>query len=91
VSSRLFSKNSHSKNPLVRFDAEAYGELRRKILQRDGWRCQVCGSMRNLEVHHVKFRSQSGSDAQENLITLCATCHGRVHRGCEGKKIIGSR
>jgi HNH endonuclease len=33
-------------------------------------RCQVCGSFSNLEVHHKKFRSQSGEDSEENLISV---------------------
>ena len=36
--------------------------------------------MSNLEVHHREFRSHSGADSEENLITLCAACHARVHR-----------
>jgi 5-methylcytosine-specific restriction endonuclease McrA len=54
--------------------------LRQQILRRDGWRCQSCGTMTNLEVHHREFRSDSGSDSEENLITLCTACHARVHR-----------
>ena len=30
------------------------------LLTRDGWRHQTFGSMRNLEVHHITFRSNSG-------------------------------
>jgi 5-methylcytosine-specific restriction endonuclease McrA len=33
----------------------------------------------NLQVHHLNKRSQLGSDAADNLITLCASCHGRQH------------
>lgn len=33
----------------------------------------------NLEVHHILYRSQGGGHDQENLITLCNTCHGRAH------------
>ncbi len=62
-----------------RLDLLAYESLRQEILRRDGWRCQSCGTMSNLEVHHREFRSHSGSDAEENLITLCALCHARVH------------
>jgi hypothetical protein len=51
-----------------------------EILRRDGWRCQFCGTLSNLEVHHREFRSHSGADFEENLITLCAACHSRVHR-----------
>jgi 5-methylcytosine-specific restriction endonuclease McrA len=36
--------------------------------------------MTHLEVHHREFRSHSGADSEENLITLCAACHARVHR-----------
>ncbi len=49
------------------------------ILHRDGWRCQVCGSRRNLEVHHQQFRSRLGSDAPDNLITLSHGCNSLVH------------
>jgi len=68
------------KMPRVRLDAVNYEELRQQVLRRDGWRCQSCGAMSNLEVHHIKFRSQSGDDADLNLITLCCACHIQMHR-----------
>ena len=67
------------KSPRIRLDSESYGRLQRQVLERDGWRCQVCGSMQNLQVHHLKLRSHSGSDEEQNLITLCANCHARIH------------
>jgi len=63
-----------------RMDPSSYESLRQQILRRDGWRCQSCGTMSNLEVHHRKLRSHSGADSEENLITLCTACHARVHR-----------
>ena len=45
-----------------RMDRVSYENLRQQILRRDGWRCQSCGTMSNLEVHHREFRSHSGSD-----------------------------
>jgi 5-methylcytosine-specific restriction endonuclease McrA len=54
--------------------------MRQQILCRDGWRCQSCGAMTNLEVHHREFRSHSGDDSDENLITLCTACHATAHR-----------
>jgi ATP-dependent DNA helicase RecQ len=64
----------------LRLDPESYEALRQLVLRRDGWRCQSCGTMLNLEVHHKQFRSHSGHDSEENLITLCASCHTSVHR-----------
>jgi 5-methylcytosine-specific restriction endonuclease McrA len=69
----------HPKNGPLRLDPSNYEDLRQQILCRDGWRCQSCGTMSHLEVHHREFRSHSGSDSEENLITLCTTCHARVH------------
>jgi 5-methylcytosine-specific restriction endonuclease McrA len=63
----------------MRLDPVSYELLRRQILCRDKWRCQSCGALSNLEVHHREFRSHSGRDSEENLITLCTTCHARAH------------
>ena len=67
------------KQPRLRLEPEAYENLRQQVLRRDGWRCQSCGAMSNLEVHHQEFRSRGGPDAELNLITLCGCCHRLVH------------
>ena len=70
---------SITKRPRLSLDLNSFQLLRRSILQRDGWRCQTCGSRRGLEVHHITPRSKLGPDAEENLITLCWQCHRRIH------------
>ena len=67
------------KQPRLRLDTDAYQQLCRQVLERDGWRCQRCGAMSNLEVHHQEFRSHSGDDSEHNLITLCDPCHKLTH------------
>jgi 5-methylcytosine-specific restriction endonuclease McrA len=61
-------------------DRKSYDQLRKQVLQRDGWKCQVCGSRQNLHVHHQQLRSQQGDDENSNLITQCAACHEEQHR-----------
>jgi len=68
-----------SKSARLRLDPQAYKERRRHVMQRDRWRCQICGSRQNLQVHHQQMRSHQGADEDSNLITLCAGCHERVH------------
>jgi 5-methylcytosine-specific restriction endonuclease McrA len=67
------------KKPRERLRNREYEELRRNVIDRDGWRCQNCGARENLVVHHMRFRSHSGDDSEENLITLCNRCHGFAH------------
>jgi 5-methylcytosine-specific restriction endonuclease McrA len=69
------------KSPRLRPALKLYENLRHEVLRRDGWKCQSCGAMSNLEVHHRELRSQSGDDAEQNLITLCTACHSIVRRG----------
>ena len=59
-----------------------YSSRRSAILHRDNYTCQCCGKKNcRLEVHHIKFRSNGGTDDEENLITLCEDCHKGVHAG----------
>ena len=59
-----------------------YSSRRSAILHRDNYTCQCCGKKNcRLEVHHIKFRCNGGTDGEENLITLCEDCHKGVHAG----------
>lgn len=48
--------------------------------------CQCCGAHTTakksvkLHVHHLESR-KVGGNAPSNLITLCTTCHGALHKG----------
>lgn len=62
------------------------------VLNRDDYTCQHCKGKRKdskLEVHHIIFRSQGGSDEESNLITLCHTCHKTLHSGKIKLKLNG--
>ena len=57
-----------------------------KVLNRDNYTCQCCKGKKmkktdKLEVHHIIFRSNGGSDDEDNLITLCSSCHHALHQG----------
>ena len=59
-----------------------YSSRREAILHRDNYTCQCCGKKNcRLEVHHIKFRRNGGTNDEENLITLCKECHDGVHAG----------
>jgi hypothetical protein len=54
----------------LRRDPIEYEILRQQVLRGDGWRCQSCGAMSNLEIHHKEFRSHAAEDSELDLITL---------------------
>lgn len=83
------------KNPLLALDSVKhwgyqkginYGfeNTKAMVLNRDNYTCQCCKGKHKdskLEVHHIIYRSHCGSDEQDNLITLCHTCHKDLHSG----------
>ncbi|WP_206207805.1 RNA-guided endonuclease IscB [Virgibacillus profundi] len=57
-----------------------FWNLREYILHRDKHTCQNPDCKNNeahpiLEIHHIVFRDNEGTDAPSNLITLCNKCH----------------
>ena len=77
-------KNSNIKrNEYQEGDQLGFWNVREYVLWRDGHECQYCkGKSKNniLNVHHIESR-KTGGNAPNNLITLCETCHKRLHKG----------
>jgi len=49
---------------------------RLKILQRDNWSCQYCGSDKHtLHVHHFMYINNPWDAPDDKLITFCEDCH----------------
>ena len=56
--------------------------LRLACLVRDDFQCCICkGKNRKLEAHHIVERSKGGKDTITNLVTLCDSCHTKLHKG----------
>ncbi len=91
-------KNPNLANPKVKHwgyqKGVNYGfeNTKAMVLNRDNYTCQCCKGRHKdskLEVHHIIFRSQGGSDEESNLITLCHTCHKDLHSGTINLKLKG--
>lgn len=56
-------------------------KIREQVYKRDLGMCQMCGSRRNLHIHHILYRSQwRNGHRMFNLILLCEHCHREVHK-----------
>ena len=55
-----------------------------QVWERDNYSCQnpMCSgvSMIDSYPHHIVFKSQSGEDVIDNLITVCMECHDLIHK-----------
>lgn len=90
------------KNPTLKYNKWGYqkgdnfgfANTKAFVLARDNYTCQHCkGKSKDnkLEVHHIVFRSNDGSDEQDNLITLCSSCHYKLHHNKIKLKLTGKK
>lgn len=61
--------------------SEHWKLCRRIQLQKDNYRCAVCGATTGLHIHHIDYENMDNP----NLITLCGNCHFWVHHGADLK------
>lgn len=50
-------------------------KLRQQVYERDDWQCVLCGSALDLVIDHKQPHSKGGTNALENLQTLCKPCN----------------
>lgn len=63
------------RRPRKRRTGTRWQKKRARIYERDGYRCVRCGATTNLTLDHRIPRSKGGSDADDNLQTMCAPCN----------------
>lgn len=53
------------------------------VYQQAGSRCSLCDldDVAALDLHHIIYRSEGGTDDSGNLLLVCKNCHARIHSG----------
>ena len=49
--------------------------VKKKVWERDGERCIICGSPNAMPNAHYISRAHSGLGIEQNIVTLCQICH----------------
>lgn len=59
--------------------SDAWKRKRYFVLKRDNWTCQSCGA-KATQVHHKKYaKYKIGKEPIKWLVSLCASCHHKIH------------
>lgn len=62
--------------------SKRWQELRKRVIERDGYACMLCnvsGYDRVLQVHHRSYDRLNTTGEIRDCITLCKVCHARLH------------
>lgn len=79
------------------YSTERWKQKRKRILRRDGYRCQECRKYGKITeatiVHHIKEVEDYPELAWENdnLESVCMACHNRIHRDKGAKALEKQR
>jgi len=73
-------RNKRKNKDKIRFDGN-----RQSILERDRFVCRLCGENSQLIIHHIdgttnRKEEKNANNDPTNLITLCRSCHLKVHK-----------
>lgn len=61
--------------------------VKEAVYARDGGRCILCGRNNGEPVAHVIRRSQGGMGIEQNIVTLCPSCHRAFDEGADRSSI----
>lgn len=59
----------------------------KRVYERDGGRCVLCGCSGVLQAAHFIGRAQGGLGREKNLVMLCPVCHGEYDQSERRKEI----
>jgi len=61
-----------------KYYTECWDNIRRKVYQRDGYRCVLCGKKGKLAAHHLIPVKVSKDNSLSNLVSVCDSCHRKL-------------
>lgn len=82
-------------SPVMYVNTGSAGGYRNHMFRRDDYTCQMCHTEHRLinehgiplpttdgqlDLHHIIPVSEGGTDAPDNLMTLCRDCHRKLHQ-----------
>lgn len=60
-------------------NSDEWKARRQEKLKSSGFKCELCGSAINLNVHHITYE-HLGYEPDEDLLVVCQPCHEKLHK-----------
>lgn len=60
--------------------SENWDTIRKRVYQRDGNRCVMCGKKGKLHAHHIVPVRISKDNSLSNLVSVCGACHRKLEK-----------
>jgi 5-methylcytosine-specific restriction endonuclease McrA len=83
-SQKMRTEDKKPRNLIMRdhYNKKRFGGNKYKAFERDGHKCKICGSKKNIEIHHIDGTGYKtvgyygkSNNKLNNLLTVCHSCH----------------
>lgn len=75
---KIERRNNKSINKVSKNKISVTKETYNKVIERDNYKCRLCGTTQNLQLHHICGRGKKLTNDINNCIMLCQHCHLEV-------------
>ena len=58
--------------------SKEWRQKRNRKLKEAGYKCEICGTAKNLQVHHITYENL-GYEPMDDLLVVCKKCHEKLH------------
>lgn len=58
-------------------------QISKAFMRNHGYFCDLCKAINRLEVHHVNYDHQPGTERKEDMMVVCNRCHNDLHKDLE--------
>lgn len=59
--------------------SEQWLQMKRAIIRKRGRKCEMCGALSLLELHHKNYDMEPGKEKETDLLLICDKCHNSLH------------
>jgi len=71
-------KSKTNERKRTKLYTENWDVIRKRVYQRDGYRCVMCGKKGKLHAHHIIPVRISKDNSLNNLVSVCNKCHRKL-------------
>lgn len=60
--------------------SETWKGIKKEVIGIQDKSCAVCGSVKNIQIHHKHYDKEFGTESNDDLMVLCESCHEEMHQ-----------
>lgn len=70
-------------NHAAEYSTQAWQRRRKTYFEEHGYQCERCGATKDIQLHHLEYTHEIGTEPDDHLMSLCDECHNNTHKSMD--------